>query len=325
MTKSSSSNVIIPNVTLNSSHKMPAVAVGTLQYPVIPTTEVYKKAILDAIEVGYGAIDTAELYQAEEGIGAAIAEALERGLIKDRDELYITTRIWCNNAHPDRVLPALRESLRKLRLEYVDMFMIHVPVTSEADVLFDFGDSPISQLDPKSVWPAMEETQKLGLAKSLGICNFSTKKLEELLAHAEIIPAAHQFELHPAWYNKKLINFCKEKGIQVVGFSPLGGKDRGSDVIMSNALLKEIAQKKGKSVAQISLRWVYEHAGCMVIKSFNRDRLKENLDIFDWELTEEELKRIASIPQKREHDVSDCFVYPTSPFKTLEEFWDGEV
>ncbi|KAK9150886.1 hypothetical protein Syun_009195 [Stephania yunnanensis] len=317
--------VNIPVVRLNSGHSMPSIAAGTAIAPPFPTGQP-KMAVLDAIESGYRYIDTAAMYATEEAVGAAIKEALKRKLIKNREELFVSTKLWCNNAHPDRVLPAIKESLRKLGLEYVDLYLIHAPVTMEPHVLdlVPKEVDEISVMDIKSVWAAMEELHKLGLAKSIGVSNFTCKKLTELLAHAEIIPAVNQVEMHPAMQQKRLREFCEEKGIHVSAYSPLGGKEWGFDVVLGNDIIKEIARNKKRSVAQVALRWGYEQGVSLITKSFNKQRLEENLDIFDWKLTKEELQKIGLLSQTRIGTFCE-FVFPGSPYKTVEEFWDDEM
>ncbi|KAK9091285.1 hypothetical protein Sjap_024462 [Stephania japonica] len=320
----------IPVVTLNSGHKMPAMAFGTA-YSMQPTptmsADQITSVMLEAIEIGYRHFDTAAVYGVEEDVGAGIKAALEKGLVK-RHQLFVTTKLWCNNAHPDRVLLGIKESLRKLGLEYVDLYLIHMPATVAPNIA-TYGawkKGELFALEIKSVWAAMEEVQKLGLAKSIGVSNFTCKKLIELLAHAKIIPAVNQVEMHAAMQEKKLRELCKKKGIHVSAYSPLGGAQWGFDVVLGNELLKEIARKKEKSVAQIALRWIYEQGASVIMKSFNKERLKENCGIFDnnWKLTEEESKEIESIPQVRTAPVN-AFVFEGSPFKTAEDFWDGEM
>ncbi|XP_058091525.1 non-functional NADPH-dependent codeinone reductase 2-like [Magnolia sinica] len=313
-----------PTVTLNSGRKIPLLGTGTASFP-IPPIEDLKNAILDAMEVGYRHFDSAALYQSEEGLGVAIAEALEKGLIKSRDELFITTKLWCNNACPERVLPAIHESLRKLRLEYVDLYLIHFPVRLKEVILDTTCEKDdILPLDMKSTWEAMEEVHKIGLAKSIGVSNFTCKKLTDLLAHAKIPPAVNQVEMHPVWQQQKLRDFCIEKGIHVSAYSPLGAKEWGFDVVLGNALINDIARAKGKSVAQIALRWGFEQGVSLIPKSFNKGRLKQNFAILDWQLTEEELQQIGTIPQKRVATIPE-FIFPDGMFKSPEEFWDGEM
>ncbi|XP_068642634.1 non-functional NADPH-dependent codeinone reductase 2-like [Aristolochia californica] len=313
-----------PEVTLNSGRKLPLLGTGTASWP-LPPIEDLKNAILDAMEVGYRHFDSAALYQSEDGLGVAIAEALERGIIKSRDELHITTKLWCNNATPGRVLPAIRESLRKLQLEYVDLYLIHFPVHLKEHVLdMSCEKDDILPLDLKSTWEAMEEIHKMGLAKSIGVSNFTCKKLADLLAVAKVPPAVNQVEMHPVWQQKKLRHFCKEKGIHVSAYSPLGAKEWGFDVVLSNPVINEIAKAKGKSVAQIALRWGLQQGVSLIPKSFNKGRLAQNFAILDWELTEEELQKIGEIPQKRVATIPE-FIFPDGMFKSSEEFWDGEM
>ncbi|KAK9105786.1 hypothetical protein Scep_022630 [Stephania cephalantha] len=242
-------------ISLNSGQDMPLMAFGSSTFPPQPV-ERLKTAVLDAVEIGYRHIDTATLYQTEEGVGAGIKAVLESGLVKNREQLFVTTKLWCDNAHPHRVLLAIKESLRRLGLEYVDMYLIHAPVTVAPDITYGaWKKGDVFPLDIKSVWAAMEEVQKLGLAKSIGVSNFSCKKLTELLAHAKIIPAVNQVEMHPAMRQKNLREFCNKKGIHVSAYSPLGGKEWGFDVVLGNEQLKEIAQNKKKSVAQIEKCW----------------------------------------------------------------------
>ncbi|KAK9090870.1 hypothetical protein Sjap_024047 [Stephania japonica] len=225
--------VSIPLVTLNSGHNMPLIAAGTASTFPLPEGQP-TMAILDAIEVGYRHIDTAAMYTTEEAVGAAIKEALTRELIMSRQDLFVTTKLWCNNAHPDLVLPAIKESLRKLGLEYVDLYLIHVPATLEPHILdMSCKEGELFSLDINSVWAAMEEVHKLGLAKSIGVSNFTCKKLTELLAHAKIVPAVNQVEMHPAMRQTRLGEFCKEKGIHISAYSPLGGIEWGFDVVMA--------------------------------------------------------------------------------------------
>nr|CAB3484652.1 unnamed protein product [Digitaria exilis] len=144
----------------------------------------------------------------------------------------------------------------------------------------------------------MEECHRLGLARMIGVSNFTTKNLQELLAIAEIPPAVNQVEMDPSWQQKKLIKFCKDNGIHVTAYSPLGGQSKSNAVIQSE-VLEDISKATGKSVAQISLRWIYEQGASMVVKSLKRERLKENMEIFDWELSDEDRLKISQIPQHK--------------------------
>ncbi|KAF8395083.1 hypothetical protein HHK36_019023 [Tetracentron sinense] len=240
----------IPEVPLGSGgQSIPLLGMGTAAYPFV-ASEATKLSILHAIELGYRHFDTAALYQSEQPLG----EAIRLGPITSRDELFITSKLWCTDAHHDLVLPALRKTLQNLQLEYLDLYLIHFPVSSKpGEYVFPFKTEELLPLDIKSVWEAMEECQKLGLTKSIGVSNFSCKKLEKLLAVAKIPPAVNQVEMNPLWQQKKLRQFCREKGIHITAYSPLGAKGTlwGTDKVMECEVLKEIGDARGKTVAQV--------------------------------------------------------------------------
>ncbi|KAF8407538.1 hypothetical protein HHK36_006672 [Tetracentron sinense] len=315
----------IPSVVLSSGWKMPIVALGTVTQP-LPPPQVLISVYLNAIEVGYRHFDTAALYHTEEPLGHAVAEALRRGLIGNREDLFITSKLWCIDADRDLVVPALKNTLQKLGLEYVDLYLVHWPVRlKKGEMVFPFNSEDLLPFDMRGTWEAMEECCRLGLAKSIGVSNFSCKKLSQLLNHATIPPAVNQVEMNLAWQQRKLIDFCKEKGIHVSAWSPLGANGAwwGTTAVMDSPILKDIAMAKGKTVA---LRWIYEQGASVVVKSFNKGRMKENLQIFgDWELSEEDLNKISQIPQQRGFPGEELFVSANGPYKSLDELWDGEI
>ncbi|XP_057961521.1 D-galacturonate reductase-like [Malania oleifera] len=292
----------VPEVNLCSGNRaMPVVGMGTMASPPC-TPEITKTAILEAIKAGYRHFDSAFAYGSEQPLGEAIAEALRVGLVNSREELFITSKLWCSFAERDLVVPAIKMSLRNLQLDYLDLYLIHWPIRLSPKA----RTSPVPPdyvfpIDLTSVWEGMEECQKLGLTKTIGVSNFSTKKLEQILSFAKIPPAVNQVEMNPFWQQKKLTEFCKRKSIHVTAYSPMGanGTKWGDSRIMECEVLKQIANAKGKSTAQISLRWVYEQGVSLVAKSFNKERMRENLKIFEWSLTEEESKRISELPQHK--------------------------
>ncbi|KAK9090533.1 hypothetical protein Sjap_023710 [Stephania japonica] len=292
----------IPDVILNNGCKMPVVGMGGFAYP-FPEAETMKLAVLKAIEIGYRHFDNAPPYKTEQSLGLAIAEALKFGLIKSRDELFITSKLWCCDAHPHLVIPALQKTLKNLGLDYLDLYLIHWPVSLNTLGNYDLllPKEELVQMDYKSVWAAMEEAHRLGLTKSIGVSNFSCKKLEYLLSTAKVPPTVNQVEMNPFWQQDKLRKFCKEKGIGITAYSALGARENmwGPNRVMESLVLKEIAIARGKTVAQVCLRWVYEQGVTLLVKSFNEERMKVNLDIFEWELSEEDLKKINEIPQSR--------------------------
>ncbi|CAL9781488.1 unnamed protein product [Musa acuminata subsp. burmannicoides] len=319
--------VTVPEVMLSSGAKpMPLIGLGTAVYP-FAASETMRAAILRAIELGYRHFDTAAIYRSEEPLGEAIAEAVRSGAIESRNELFITSKLWCSDAHGHLVLPALQRTLRNLQLDYLDLYLIHWPVsTKPGRYEVPMPKEDLLPIDLSSVWKAMEQCQRLGLTRSIGVSNFSTKKLETLLSIANIPPAVNQVEVNPLWQQQKLREFCVAKGIQVCAYSPLGAKGTmwGQDWVMNCDVIKDIAAAKGKTLAQICLRWVHEQGDCVLAKSFNEKRMLENLDILDWELNEEEKRKISEIPQRK-----GClgleFVSDDGPYKSAEELWDGEI
>nr|BDE26436.1 aldo-keto reductase [Dahlia pinnata] len=297
----------IPDTMISSSEgarPVPVIAMGTASEsgiagnkPVAPST------LVEAIKMGYRHFDTAAMYQTEKPVGEAIAEALRSGLIKSRSEIFVTTKLWCNSADRNLVLPAIKQSLKNLALEYIDLYLIHWPFKLILEeVKLPIPNECIAAIDIKAVWEGMEECQNLGLTKSIGVSNFSSKRIEQILSFAKIPPAVNQVEMNPIWHQRKLNEFCKENGIIVTAYCPLGATGNsawGHNRVLECDALQEIAKTKGKTVPQISLRWLYEQGVIMAVKSFNTERMKQNLDIFDWSLTEEELSKIDQIPQRR--------------------------
>ncbi|KAJ0037569.1 hypothetical protein Pint_22043 [Pistacia integerrima] len=252
--------------------------------------------------VGFGTA-AFPFHSTEQSLGEAITEALRLGLIKSRDELFINSKFWFKNAHGDLAVPALQTTLKNLGLEYLDLYLIHYPLSlrqgSESTGL-SFKKEEMMKMDFESVWGAMEECQKIGLTKSIGVSNFSCKKLEDLLATAKIPPVVNQMDLNPVWQQKKLRKFCEEKGIHITAYSPLGAKGTlwGTDRVMDCQGLQEIASAKGKTLAQgvnlvhvkICLQWVYE-------------------------------QRTGQSPQSS----AEFAASEGGPYKSIEDFWDGEI
>ncbi|XP_056168784.1 methylecgonone reductase-like [Syzygium oleosum] len=299
---------------------MPLIGFGTLTMP-LPPHDVLTSAYLDAIEAGYRHFDTAAQYGTEEQLGRSIAEAMKRGLVESRDKFFITTKLWCTDAHPNLVVPALKNSLKRLGLEYVDLYLIHWPVRLKEGTEGINLKGKLLPFDIKGTWEAMEECSKLGLAKSIGVSNFGTKKLSQLLIHATIPPAVNQVEMNVAWQQEKLRTYCREKGIHVSAWSPLAanGAPWGSLAVMENPLLKEIAIAKGKTVAQAALRWIYEQGSSIIVKSSNEERMRGNLQILGWELSQDDLERMKlQIPQRR-GCAGEIFIVEDGPYKSVDE------
>ncbi|WOH13584.1 hypothetical protein DCAR_0833094 [Daucus carota subsp. sativus] len=303
----------IPEVSLSSgdAKRMPVLGLGTSTAP-FPKPEVVIKAVLEAIELGYRMFDTASLYRTEGALGEAISQALTLGLIRSRDDLFITSKLWLTDNHGDRVLPALQKTLQNMKLDYLDQYLIHFPASLKPGANpFPPNPSDLVLMDIKAIWTAMEECQTLGLTKTIGVSNFSCKKLSDILAFAKIPPAVNQVEMNPAWQQGKLKEFCQANGIMIAAYSPLGaaGAFWGT---------KEVLE------SEVALRWAYEQGIVIVMKSFNKERLKQNLEIFDWRLSDVESRKIAEIPQSRANQCK-MYISATGPIKSLDDIWDGEL
>ncbi|GAA0136488.1 aldo/keto reductase [Paenibacillus sp. YSY-4.3] len=226
-----------------------------------------------AIRNGYRSIDTASLYQNEEGVGQAI-----KASSNPREELFITTKVWNSDQGYDSTLKAFDTSMGKLGLDYLDLYLIHWPVKGKY----------------KETWKALEKLHKDGRVRSIGVSNFQIHHLEDLLADAEVRPVVNQVELHPLLSQVELREYCKAQGIQIEAWSPLAqGK------LLDNEVLKAIGVKYGKSTAQVIIRWDIQHEIVTIPKSSNAERIVENANVFDFELTADEMKQIDSLNQNQ--------------------------
>lgn len=252
--------------TLHNGVKMPWFGLGV--YKTREGQEVIQ-AVKAAINSGYRSIDTAAFYQNEEGVGQAIKEA---GV--PREELFITTKVWNTDQGYESTLAAFNKSLKKLDLDYIDLYLVHWPVKGKY----------------KDTWKALEALYKEGKVHAIGVCNFQIHHLEDLLADAEIAPMVNQVECHPRLTQKELLSYCQEHHIQLEAWSPLG---RGK--MLDEPTLKELAAKYQKTVAQIILRWDLQARIVTIPKSVREERIIENADIFDFELTKEDMEIIDSL------------------------------
>ncbi|KAK6922119.1 NADP-dependent oxidoreductase domain [Dillenia turbinata] len=315
----------IPEVVLSSGWKIPILGFGTYASP-RAEPETVKLAVLEAIKLGYRHFDTAVPYQTEQPLGEAIAESLNLGLVRSRHDLFITSKLWCSDAHRQHVIPALNKSLKNLRMEYVDLYLVHWPVSSKPGTYdYPIKKEDLVAMDFESVWAEMEECQRLGLTRSIGVSNFSCKKLSLILEKAKIPPAVNQVEMNPFWQQRKLLEFCRARGIILSAYAPLRTpRSSNNNRLTECNIIQEISEKKGKTLAQVCLRWIYEQGACILVKSFNKERMSENIDIFNWELSEEENKRLNEIPQTRGF-LGEDFISTNGPIRATEELWDGEL
>ncbi|QES44828.1 oxidoreductase [Streptomyces venezuelae] len=262
----------VPPITLNNGVEMPQLGFGVWQVP----DDEAEKAVATALEAGYRSIDTAAIYGNEEGTGKAIAAS---GVA--REDLFVTTKLWNSDQGYDATLRAFDTSLEKLGLDYVDLYLIHWPVPSK-DAYVD-------------TYKAFEKIHADGRAKSIGVSNFLPEHLKRLLGETSIIPAVNQIELHPHLQQHASREFHAEQGIATEAWSPLGS---GKGLLEVPAIIA-IAQKHGRSPAQIVLRWHIQLGNVVIPKSVTPSRIKENIDVFGFELDPEDMAAISALNEDR--------------------------
>ncbi|XP_034838628.1 aldo-keto reductase AKR2E4-like [Maniola hyperantus] len=290
----------VPSVRLNDGNLMPQFAFGTWlgfdekEVPVPVTDDSMGKAVEMAIDAGYRHIDTASIYNDEHQVGAALSKKMAEGVVK-REDLFITTKLW-NDAHAcDSVVPALRESLRRLNLTHVDLYLVHYPIATKT-VAF----KPYVDIDYLETWRGMVEAKKLGLAKSIGICNFNLAQLQRLCASNDVKPAVLQIETNLNLQNPELREYCHDHDIAVMGYTPFGSlfpgraKPGAPPPRVDDPQLAAIAGKYNKTVPQVVLRYLYELGVTPIPKSVTSSRISENLDVLDFQLDEFERKQLSS-------------------------------
>jgi len=304
----------LEGLTLRTGSVMPAVGLGLWKTP----KEASAQAVVDAVRAGYRHFDCACDYGNEREVGEGLRQAMDAGLVT-RDELWITSKLWNTYHAAEHVEPACRKSLADLGLDYLDLYLVHFPI-SLAFVPFEERYPPEWIHDPDAAepamkmvsvpmsetWTAMEGLVSSGLSKNIGVCNMGTAAIRDLLSYATVPPAVLQVELHLYNQQPKLVRFASEQGIALTGFSPLGagsyvsiGMATDQDSALTNPTVVEMASKYGRSPAQIILRWALQRGCSVVPKSTRPERLAENLELGGFLISEEDMTRLASLDQRR--------------------------
>ncbi len=257
-------------IKLNSDIEMPILGFGVFQIPDLAECE---KSVSDALEVGYRLIDTAASYQNESAVGNAIKNS---GI--NREDLFITTKLWIQSDGYEGTKRAFEQSMKLLQLDYLDLYLIHQP----------FGDVYGS-------WRAMEELYREGKVRAIGVSNFHPDRLIDLIVHNEIVPAVNQVETHPFHQQMDNQQFMLENNVQIESWAPFA---EGRNKLFQNELLSSIGEKHNKSIAQVVLRWLTQRGVVAIPKSIRKERMAENFNIFDFELSAEEMEIIKTLDTK---------------------------
>ncbi|CAK0784459.1 hypothetical protein CVIRNUC_007663 [Coccomyxa viridis] len=308
-----------PAVKLNNGLFFPLLGLGTWKADKGDAGRI----VSNALKAGYRHLDFAMMYGNQAEIGQAMTEVFKEGKVK-REDVWMTSKL--DNSHhagPD-VEKAARQVLKELQQDYLDLFLVHWPLVSGCK-----GDT----LQPpiKETWQAMEKLVDQGLVRSIGISNFSVKKIKDILTYARIKPAVHQIEVHPVWTNQYNIDYCMKEGIHVTAYSPLGSPDsaemmkrQDKQSVMDNPTVKEVASKHKKAAAEVLLAWGLKHDTSVIPKTTKVKNLKSNLEVLKFELPSEDYKALCQIkPQERMVD-GHFFLDKEGPYKTMNDLWDGE-
>jgi 2,5-diketo-D-gluconate reductase A len=259
-----------PTVTLNNGVEMPILGFGVFQ---VPDPAECTRSVRDALDVGYRLLDTAASYGNEEPVGVAIRES---GI--ERADIFVTTKLWVQDASYEGAKAAFERSINKLQLDYLDLYLIHQP----------YGDV-------YGTWRAMEELQRAGRIRAIGISNFYSDRVVDFVLHNETLPAVNQIEIHPFHQQAEAQTLLQEHGIQTEAWGPFA---EGKNGLFQNQLLQSVGRKHGRTIAQVVLRWLIQRGVVAIPKSVRRERMVENFSIFDFELDAGDLAAIATLDQK---------------------------
>ncbi|XP_055324158.1 aldo-keto reductase family 1 member B1-like [Sitodiplosis mosellana] len=281
----------VPSITLNNGLKMPAFGLGTYGLKGGEGIAAIKKAI----DIGYRHLDTAFLYNNEQEVGEAVRDKIAEGVIS-RSDMLVVSKLWCTFHEPERVEYACRKSLENLELDYIDLYIMHAPVgfvyhddetvwPKNAD-----GTQETNDVDYLETWRAMEKLVDLGLVKSIGLSNFNSEQVDRVVNESRIKPVSNQVECSPMHNQKKLTAFCKERDVVLVAYCPLARQQ-----LDARKEVQDIAAKYNKTPAQICLRYLVELGVVPIPKSANEERILQNISIFDFKLSKEDIKAMDSL------------------------------
>jgi alcohol dehydrogenase (NADP+) len=310
----------------NNGDHMPILGLGTWKSE---PGDVYK-AVKESLRLGYRHIDCAPIYANEAEIGQALNESFKEGMV-NRDQLWITSKLW-NDCHTAAdVQPALEKSLSDLQLDYLDLYLIHWPVALKKGVFFPKSGKDLISLEELPVsetWEAMESLVDKGMCRHIGVSNFSTAKLKTLIDSARLKPEMNQIELHPYLQQPAMLDFCNNNGVHLTAYSPLGSPDRPVGLkakdepnLLEDQTIADIANTYGVTPGQVLINWAVQRGTSVIPKSINPARMKQNLDAAEISLTEADMNRIAALDRKRRYIGGEFWALPGSSY-SVANLWD---
>ncbi|MEB2783967.1 aldo/keto reductase [Algoriphagus persicinus] len=315
------------NISFKNGDKLPIIGLGTWKSKPGEVTQ----AIFWAIEAGYRHIDCAAVYQNENEVGEGIAKAIAEGMVS-REELFVTSKLWNNSHKKEQVLPALKKSLVDLKLDYVDLYLMHWPIAFKAEVGFPKDREDFYTYEEVSIgetWKAMQELKEMKLARHIGVSNFNQNKLNELFEVGGQKPEMNQVEMQPYLPQEKLVDFCKENGMLMTAYSPLGSPDSraekhsGDPKLLIDPIILEIANKHNVSAGQILIAWSIARDIAVIPKSVNRGRISENLASTKINLDAHDLIELRDIGISHRFVDGSLFIGENSPYESSDLFDQG--
>ncbi len=312
-------------IRFSQGDTMPILGLGTWKSG---EREVYQ-AVIDAVNAGYRHIDCAAIYGNEAEIGEALSELFQSGVV-ERDELWITSKLWNDSHKKEHVQPAIEKTLKDLQLDFVDLYLIHWPVAirhgltypSKGDDFHDLADVPLLE-----TWNAMIELKKKGLAKHIGVSNFNIPKLNHLSESSAHKPEMNQVEMHPLLAQKELVEYSRSSGIPLTAYSPLGSNDRpqrnkdSHPVLLENEVIREIADQHEVTPAQVLIAFQIHRGVAVIPKSVNKSRIEENFKAAEVTLTPQDMEKILGLDQHLRYIDGTTWTIEGSP-NTLESLWE---
>ncbi|NQZ65129.1 aldo/keto reductase [Crocosphaera sp.] len=312
-------------LTLNNGNTIPQFGLGTWKSK---PGEV-KNAVKYALSIGYKHIDCAAIYGNETEVGEALKESFADNVVQ-REDIFITSKLWNNRHKKDDVVLGLKQTLKDLELDYLDLYLIHWPVAFKPEVIFPedaSGVLSLSEVPLIETWQGMEQAVNQGLVKNIGVSNFSIKKIDNIISNCSIKPAMNQVECHPYLQQDELLASCQQNDIVLTAYSPLGSKDRPDSLkqkneptLLENEVIKNIAEKYQVTTAQILIKWAIERGTVVIPKSVSPERIKQNFEAQNINLDTEDMEQIKTLNRNYRYVDGSFFAIPNSCY-TVESIW----